>query len=866
MTSLYNKEAKAEYLTGSGSHYLFRYTCDGELLSSSGGNWKLDAYAVRDVMVYGKAWGKSLEVCLSGKQAAGGLSVKLVFEIYDGRSGLRYQTYVRNNDLLHAKLISASDIIGLNFPNDPHTLHYVPLLTRWESTRGGAAALKRNAVCVYDTGHGWCLNSENNWATSLSGGAMNASCDNPFLKMDIWHGNNDVTVYTDTEAVQLELFPGEEMEYFAVNVEVFKGDQWDGRVAVSEHLRKRYKFHDPSRVLSINDWQWFSSKDCPRTERNYRHVCIPKVREAGFDQINVDDYWNHYHGDTTNCVESFTSDLPALAAHINGQGLKFGIWFSPTGGFFGAPRDLADPATIEIKRRQQEHVLIPQYRSTWDQIDLGIFWKEESATWYSHPSDSVYRKVIKARAYMNDIAHRYPDYMMQTTCEVDNMLIKVGEPQSVGLLHLPDNGIAGMFMRTSDRDNVKDMFNLIGSFPLEGSLATFGADGVGPDAWQTNVGWYYSFLLARHTSLYSKPNTWDDNGVSVVRAFNEWRKNSRIKALLNELVRPVYDGQNDDNEGPYAWMFVNDAKSSGLLLAIGGSNTTANTFSASLRWLDSEKVYLILDISMNNDGGFHYAFKGKYNGGQLKNEGFLVDLGEHADRAKAYWIQELHGTGSQVLYADYKVTAYTQRLSRSKLIVRVTGEPGCSAFVAVYKDGVGGAEFKAVAIGADGQGSAAFANDGRISAATEWAKHAAGPDPAPVAAPKPMPGKMVDDTSPDIVYSGVWEADSRLGPYESTRHYSDAAGSSAALVFRGASIALYGCKAADKGIADVHIDGRFIRSVDAYSADERQFQRLFYFAGLAEGEHTIKVVVTGRKNADATGCFTEVDAFEINPD
>ncbi|MGZ4973622.1 MAG: hypothetical protein ACXWDN_12750, partial [Limisphaerales bacterium] len=60
--------------------------------------------------------------------------------------------------------------------------------------------------------------------------------------IDAWKETSNVKVYTNPKAVQLVLFPKEEVEYFSVNLTVFKGDMWDGRKAAAQHLRQRFKY------------------------------------------------------------------------------------------------------------------------------------------------------------------------------------------------------------------------------------------------------------------------------------------------------------------------------------------------------------------------------------------------------------------------------------------------------------------------------------------------------------------------------------------------------------------------------------------------------------------------------------------------
>jgi hypothetical protein len=64
------------------------------------------------------------------------------------------------------------------------------------------------------------------------------------------------------------------------------------------------------------------------------------------------------------------------------------------------------------------------------------------------------------------------------------------------------------------------------------------------------------------------------------------------------------------------------------------------------------------------------------------------------------------------------------------------------------------------------------------------------------------------------------------------------------------------------GIANVFLDGRKVASVDQY-ADSTSYQRtLFTRTGLAPGRHTIQLVVSGSRNANAGDQRVYVDAFD----
>ncbi|MGZ4963802.1 MAG: hypothetical protein ACXWC8_14695 [Limisphaerales bacterium] len=156
MKRFYNKIAEREYLSGGGDSHLFRYVYDGDDLSANSGGWSLDGSAIKDIKVFDQSWGKQLVVEISRKNPQN-VSIRLVFEIYNGAAGLKYSTFIKNNDTAHEKQISASDIVALDFRNDPHTLYYVAQGITWTNTTGSLSAGKKNCLTRYDTGDGWIL-------------------------------------------------------------------------------------------------------------------------------------------------------------------------------------------------------------------------------------------------------------------------------------------------------------------------------------------------------------------------------------------------------------------------------------------------------------------------------------------------------------------------------------------------------------------------------------------------------------------------------------------------------------------------------------------------------------------------------------
>jgi hypothetical protein len=307
--------------------------------------------------------------------------------------------------------------------------------------------------------------------------------------------------------------------------------------------------------------------------------------------------------------------------------------------------------------------------------------------------------------FLNSISRKYPDFIMQVTCETDNPMD--GHPnENVAIAHLCDNGIVGMYRRTDSRDNVTDLFDCIGLFPLEGLAATWGEDC--DQSWFDNPNWFYQFLLARHTSIYSFPGEWTEDSIKRMRVFNDWRKSPRILALLNEQVLPVYEGAAGANFGPWAWMFINDTKSQGLLLALDHQNTGVDGIVTNLRYLNPEKKYLVENITLTKNG-FDYRFEGIYDGKTLQDPGFKINLASTPDRCAAFWFQEITSDKPAVLYADHHIVSYEERPdSDSVLHLTFKGTPNTNASIIVYKPQKQGTEQRQIMLDAQGLATADF--------------------------------------------------------------------------------------------------------------------------------------------------------------
>ncbi len=126
------------------------------------------------------------------------------------------------------------------------------------------------------------------------------------------------------------------------------------------------------------------------------------------------------------------------------------------------------------------------------------------------------------------------------------------------------------------------------------------------------------------------------------------------------------------------------------------------------------------------------------------------------------------------------------------------------------------------------------------------------------------PGRY-DDLEERIQYSGSWLHDVQFPEsWEQSITYSKRPQDAFRIDFKGTAIAYVFTRAANRGIAEVRIDGRLQDPVDEYSA-RTEWQSKQRFAGLAPGRHSLEIRVSGQKNPQSSGVFVDLDAFVVEP-
>ena len=99
--------------------------------------------------------------------------------------------------------------------------------------------------------------------------------------------------------------------------------------------------------------------------------------------------------------------------------------------------DLSDPAFISAKR-EKVRTLLEDHHMSHQMVDLTEMWQVLDETSHSYPSDNVYRKVVRTKNPMNELADKYPQYIVKVTSELD--IHPTQRDRAVELLHIPYNG------------------------------------------------------------------------------------------------------------------------------------------------------------------------------------------------------------------------------------------------------------------------------------------------------------------------------------------------------------------------------------------------------------------------------------------
>ncbi len=120
-----------------------------------------------------------------------------------------------------------------------------------------------------------------------------------------------------------------------------------------------------------------------------------------------------------------------------------------------------------------------------------------------------------------------------------------------------------------------------------------------------------------------------------------------------------------------------------------------------------------------------------------------------------------------------------------------------------------------------------------------------------------------EDMRDTFRYKEMWEKKKSEEYSARSVHFSEKPGAQAELSFVGTGIKWIGTSSDSQGLAKVYVDGEFRAEVDQYSISPQVMVDSFSLTGLPQGEHIIRIDVTGNKNSKSNGARIEIDAFDV---
>ncbi|MGI5175206.1 hypothetical protein ACQEVZ_02605 [Dactylosporangium sp. CA-152071] len=127
----------------------------------------------------------------------------------------------------------------------------------------------------------------------------------------------------------------------------------------------------------------------------------------------------------------------------------------------------------------------------------------------------------------------------------------------------------------------------------------------------------------------------------------------------------------------------------------------------------------------------------------------------------------------------------------------------------------------------------------------------------------PVSVTRYEDSDPRLRYAGTWvdqngDYDTFTRTVTASRHGGDALEFS----FNGTTASVVGTRDVDGGQADVYVDGVFSGTFDTYFPSRQYRRSVYQIPAVPAGNHTVRVVVTGARQAASVDSYVRVDAVE----
>lgn len=129
--------------------------------------------------------------------------------------------------------------------------------------------------------------------------------------------------------------------------------------------------------------------------------------------------------------------------------------------------------------------------------------------------------------------------------------------------------------------------------------------------------------------------------------------------------------------------------------------------------------------------------------------------------------------------------------------------------------------------------------------------------------PSPTGVTIYDSADSSVLSYGTWGNTTDANDYGGSHRVSNITNAYLSFTFLGTGINVYDYAFSNRGIVEIFIDGVSQGTYDCYTATAIYKRQLFTKTNLTYGYHTIKIVVTGTKNASSTEYYFGLDYFEV---
>ncbi len=126
----------------------------------------------------------------------------------------------------------------------------------------------------------------------------------------------------------------------------------------------------------------------------------------------------------------------------------------------------------------------------------------------------------------------------------------------------------------------------------------------------------------------------------------------------------------------------------------------------------------------------------------------------------------------------------------------------------------------------------------------------------------PVGAIIAEENDARLAYSGFWVSATSTVFSGRAYRYATAAGASMTATVAGDEVTLFGSRGPSYGKARVYVDGFAQGVIDCYAEEYSHAVPLWQGTGLGEGDHTVKLVVLGQKNASSLSTTIVYDAVE----